>query len=184
MKKVGILLFNIILLVSCQENKVSEQQAELTKIGSTPKVDTTTSVVTSVDSSEIVKKWLISTIEDSFENDMVEYDKFCTKKYAEYKSDATGVGMDGGMDENAFIKKWKKEYDTKYAGMGVGFMISGQDWVTIKVTDCTLKNKTAHGDYIFQTIVEDMGPKVKYNRKVKVICSGNKFLIDDVLEYD
>lgn len=184
MKKVGILLFNIILLVSCQENKVSEQQADVIKVESLPKIDTITKSLPSVDSSEIVKKWLISTIEDSFKNDMVEYDKFCTKKYAEYKSDATGVGMDGGMDENAFIKKWKKEYDTKYAGMSVGFMISGQDWVTIKVTDCTLKNKTAHGDYIFHTIVEDMGPKVKYNREVKVIRSGNKFLIDDVLEYN
>ncbi len=184
MKKVGILLFNIIFLVSCQENKVSEQQAEVIKAESRPKTDTITKLLSSVDSSEIAKKWLISTIEDSFKNDMVEYDKFCTKKYAEYKSDATGVDMDGGMDENAFIKKWKKEYDTKYSGMGVGFMISGQDWDTIKVTNCTLKNKTTHGDYIFQTIVEDIGPKVKYNRDIKVIRLGKLFLIDDVLEYN
>jgi hypothetical protein len=170
--------------MSCQKNKISEEQTDITKTETKPKADTTISVVTNVDSAKIAKKWLISTIEDSFKNNMGEYDKICTKKYAEYKSDATGVGMDGGMDENAFKKKWKKEYDTKYAGMGVGFMISGQDWVTIKVTDCTLKNKTAHGDYIFQTIVEDIGPKVKYNREVKVIRSGNKFLIDDVLEYN
>jgi hypothetical protein len=184
MKKASVLLFSILLFISCQKNKTSEQQTEVTKIESTPKIDTTTSVVTSVDSSEIAKKWLIYTIEDSFKNDMVEYDKFCTKKYAEYKSDATGIDMDGGMDENAFIKKWKKEYDTKYSGMGVGFMISGQDWFTIKVTNCTLKNKTIHGDYIFQTIVEDIGPKVKYNRDIKVIRSGKSFLIDDVLEYN
>jgi len=92
--------------------------------------------------------------------------------------------MDGGLTPKAFQKKWKKDYNTKYSGMSVGFMISGQDWNTIKITDCTLKNKIANGGYIFKTVVEDIEAKAKYNRDVKVIRSGKTFLIDDVLEYN
>lgn len=184
MKKVYVLLFSIMFLASCQKNKTAEQQSEISQIDSNSKVDSISSVTSSVDSAEIAKKWLISTIEDSFKNNMGEYEKFCTKKYVEYKSDATGVSMDGGLTEKAFKKKWSKEYDTKYSGMGIGFMINAQDWNTIKVTEVKLKNKLENGGCFFKIVVEDIEAKAKYNRDVKVIRSGNTFLIDDVLEYN
>ncbi|MEA5459346.1 hypothetical protein VB796_09870 [Arcicella sp. LKC2W] len=183
MKKISILLFSILIFTACQKNKVAEQQTDSLKVESVAKVDTVAKSVI-VDSSEMAKKWLIYRIEDSFKNNMGEYDKICTKKYAEYKSDATGVGMDGGMDEKAFKKKWSKEYDTKYSGMGIGFMINAQDWNTIKVTEVQLKNKLENGCYFFKIVVEDIEAKAKYNRDVKVIRSGKAFLIDDVLEYN
>ncbi|PWK27891.1 hypothetical protein LV89_01298 [Arcicella aurantiaca] len=183
MKKINILLLSFIIFTACQKNKVAEQQADSVKVESIAKVDTMAKSV-NADSSDIAKKWLVSTIEDAFKNNMGEYDKFCTKKYAEYKSDATGVGMDGGLTEKAFKKKWSKDYDTKYSGMGIGFMINAQDWNTIKVTDVQLKNKLENGGYFFKIVVEDIEAKAKNNREVKVIRSSKSFLIDDVLEYN
>jgi len=183
MKKINILLFSFIIFTACQKNKVAEQRADSLKVENIVQADTVATSV-KVDSSEIAKKWLVDKIEDTFKNDLGEYDKFCTKKYAEYKSDATGVGMDGGLTEKAFKKKWSKDYDTKYSGIGIGFMINAQDWNTIKVTDVQLKNKLENGGYLFKIVVDDIEAKARNNRDVKVIRSGKSFLIDDVLEYN
>ncbi len=61
-----------------------------------------------------------------------------------------------------------------------------QDWVNPKVTRCTLKNKNADGSLIFNVIIEDADTESKYihTRDIKVIPSGNTFIISDILEYD
>jgi hypothetical protein len=140
--------------------------------------------------SEDAKAWLIKSIENEFADPLFEdknQDKkvsIYTKNYEEYKTDAISIDYDGGMTEEAFKKKWTGKYDTKYAGMGTGFLISSQDWVKISITNCTLKSDlSTDSTMVFDVIIEDKEAKAKYKRDIKVIKSGNSYLIDDVLEY-
>jgi hypothetical protein len=141
--------------------------------------------------SQDAKAWLIKSIENEFADPLFEdknQDKkkvsIYTKNYEEYKTDAISIDYDGGMTEEAFKKKWTGKYDTKYAGMGTGFLISSQDWVKISITNCTLKgDMSTDSTMVFDVIIEDKEAKAKYKRDIKVIKSGNSYLIDDVLEY-
>jgi macrodomain Ter protein organizer (MatP/YcbG family) len=140
--------------------------------------------------SEDAKTWLIKSIENEFADPLFEdenQDKkvsIYTKSYEEYKTDAISIDYDGGMTEEAFKKKWGGKYDTKYAGIGTGFLISGQDWVKISITNCTLKSDlSTDSTMVFDVMIEDKEAKAKYKRDIKVIKSDNSFLIDDVLEY-
>ncbi len=141
--------------------------------------------------SEDAKAWLIKSIENEFADPLFEdknQDKkkvsIYTKNYEEYKTDAISIDYDGGMTEEAFKKKWTGKYDSKYAGMGTGFLISSQDWVKISITNCTLKgDMSTDSTMVFDVIIEDKEAKAKYKRDIKVIKSGNSYLIDDVLEY-
>jgi hypothetical protein len=140
--------------------------------------------------SEDAKVWLIKSIENEFADPLFEdenQDKkvsIYTKSYEEYKTDAISIDYDGGMTEEAFKKKWDGKYDTKYAGIGTGFLISGQDWVKISITNCTLKSDlSTDSTMVFDVMIEDKEAKAKYKRDIKVIKSGDSFLIDDILEY-
>jgi hypothetical protein len=140
--------------------------------------------------SEDAKTWLIKSIENEFADPLFEdenQDKkasIYTKSYEEYKTDAISIDYDGGMTEEAFKKKWDGKYDTKYAGIGTGFLISGQDWVKISISNCTLKsNLSTDSTMVFDVMIEDKEAKAKYKRDIKVIKSGDSFLIDDILEY-
>jgi hypothetical protein len=45
------------------------------------------------------------------------------------KEDAMNVDMDvdGSLTEKEFEDKWKGKFDTSKAGIGIGFLITGQD---------------------------------------------------------
>ena len=182
MKKITTYLLAIITIISCQNQQ--SQQEENTVVKVTPPSNSVTSKSKIIDSTDLAKKWLIQTIESTFKNNQGEMKGICTPEYEAYKTDAIGVGMDGGMTLSEFKKKWSKKYNTALAGTSVGFMISGQDWQSIKVSKCELKSKTAEGAYLFESIIEDIGPNMKYKRDIKVIPTDKSFLISDVLEYN
>lgn len=187
--KIIILFITLISMISCQKSQ--EQKSEL-KIQESVNKDTvipdtkiSKNVKKPLTEDELAKKWLIENVEENFNTADGLIDKICTKSYAEYKSDAIGIEYDGGLTPKAFKKKWKGKFDIKYAGTGTGFLISGQDWVKIKVIKCELSPVKLKEGYVFETTIEDIGATTKtiYKRDIKVVPSGNTFLIADVLEY-
>ena len=171
------LLITLLSFTSCQ-NKTKKIEVEVNSDSVSTDIK-----VAKITESDLAKKWLIESIETNFKTPEGLIDSICTKDYATYKSDAIGVEYDGGMTQQAFEKKWKNKFDVKHVGIGTGFLISGQDWETIKVTKCELSPIELKEGYLFETIIEDLPSKTIYKRDIKVIQSGKSFLIADVLEY-
>jgi hypothetical protein len=184
MKKSAVLFLMVLISISCQnrptkkEELVEKTTTENTKIER--KEDNQAS-----NNSESAKKWLIETIQTYFKKDFPKMSGITTKTYEEYKTEATNVDLDTdvAMTQTEFENKWKNKYDTKYAGIGFGFLISGQDWGKIKITKCNLLSEN-DDSYVFQTILSDTEFKTDYKRDIRIIKSGNSFLIDDVKEYN
>jgi hypothetical protein len=177
------LLITLLYLVSCQKNQ--EQKGEV-KTQESVNQDTLVSDISSkaLTQSDLAQKWLTAKIEENFKTPDGLIDSICTKNYAEYKSDAIGVEYDGGLTQKTFEKKWKGKFDVKHVGIGTGFLISGQDWTKIKVTKCELSPLKLKEGYLFETEIGDIGTvTTTYKRDIKVVSSGNSFLIADVLEY-
>jgi hypothetical protein len=88
-----------------------------------------------------------------------------TGDYYDYKEDAMNVDMDvdGSLTEKEFNDKWKENLIQK-AGMGIGFLIAGQDWSKIEVTKCQLISENA-GSYLFDVVLTDKQPKEVYQLK-------------------
>jgi hypothetical protein len=174
------LIITIFSIFSCQKKQENKQETIINKdiIVS----DVSHKVLTE---SDLAQKWLTQKIEENFKTPDGLIDSICTKDYSTYKSDAIGVEYDGGLTQRAFEKKWKGKFDVKHAGVGTGFLISGQDWVKIKVNKCELSPLKLKEGYLFETMIEDVGATTKttYKRDIKVVPSGNSFLISDVLEY-
>lgn len=183
MKSVFALLLIVFAIFSCTKNSSEE---------------TETINQSTIDSTEIdpklypdqVKDWLIKSIENEFSDPLFEDsakiahpNDIYTNAYEEYKTDAIGIEYDGGMTEAAFKEKWSKIYNTKYAGIGTGFLISAQDWGKIKVTDCKLIEPQNDAFLMFHVIIEDLEFKSKYTRDIKVVKQEGKYKIDDILEY-
>ncbi len=185
MKKIIILLFAQVFFC-CQSKQKEVVTTE--KIVNQDSISTDKKVLeTDLPESEKAKLWLVKSIENYFISDLTLMDSVmnsvCTKTYTSYKSDATGVDMDGGLTVKEFEKKWKGKFNTKLGGAGVGFLISGQDWTKIKVSKCTLSSKKIDEGYLFETVITDVGV-ADYKRDIKVVKSGDNFLIADVLEYE
>lgn len=128
--------------------------------------------------------WLKMAIEGHFNSDNFPDSLISTPTYYQYKSDATSVGYAGGLTETEFTAKWKDVYDTRLAGMGTGFLISGQDYGRIKVLSCKLEPPVRADGFLFSVVIEDLDFKAKYKREIRVISAGSSFLIDDVHEYE
>jgi hypothetical protein len=179
MKKITLII-TIFSILSCQKKQENKQETIANK-------DTIVSDVPLkvLSESDLAKKWLVEKIEENFKTPDGLIDSICTKSYATYKSDAIGVGYDGGLTQKVFEKKWKDKFDVKHAGTGTGFLISGQDWVKIKVNKCELSPLKLKEGYLFETTIEDFGATSKtiYKRDIKIVPSRNSFLISDVLEY-
>lgn len=131
------------------------------------------------------KKWIKRNIESHFNNDeifMKGFSYLCTNQYAEFKKDATNVGLyDVGMTKLEFKNKWGRRY-SKYAGIGEGFMIAGTDFGRIEVTKCRFIRKTEMGGFLFEALIVDKTFASKFQRQVVLIRFRNSFLIDNVLE--
>lgn len=173
------LIISLFSFISCQNTtKKNEVEVKTDSVSTDVKASETPE-------SDLAKKWLIESIEANFKTAEGLIDSICTKDYATYKSDAIGVEYDGGMTQQAFEKKWKDKFDVKHAGVGTGFLISGQDWVKINVKKCELSPLKLKEGYLFETLIEDVGATTKtiYKRDIKVVSAGSSFLIADVLEY-
>jgi len=174
MKKILVLIACAMQFIACNtdEKSVSEtkQQTETTP---TPK-----------DKSTEAKKWLMQAIEKYFNTPESNYQTITTPQYYEYKNDATNVDLDGGMTLQAFQTKWNTKYDTKYAGVGVGFFISGQDYGKISVTKCDAIASSQANQYRFDVQIDDTEMKAKYHREIVLVEVNNSFLIDDVKEFE
>lgn len=175
MKKIISTILVAITLVACNES-ISDSKSE-TNLSEK-------SISKKNEQTAAAKKWLIKAIEDFFLNNMSDQKMITTTRYNEYKSDAIGVDMDGGMTAKEFQLKWGKIYDTNYAGMGVGFLISGQDYGKIKVTKCDAKASNVENEFIFDVQIDVPEMKAVYHREIKLVESNNSFLIDDVKEFD
>jgi hypothetical protein len=191
MKKILLCIIIAHVFVACKpKQKEVSSEVEMPKITNQDTVSSDQKIdANKLPDTEKAKQWLVKSIESYFVSDLTLMDSvmnsICTKTYFTYKSDATGVDMDGGMTKKGFEKKWKNKFNTQFGGSGVGFLISGQDWTKIKVSKCVLSNKKADEGYLFETIITDKGvADYNYKREIKVIKSGDNFLIADVLEYE
>jgi len=134
------------------------------------------------DLSEDAKEWLEMVIPSVFNDGGFAMKDICTEEYYQYKTDATGVGYDGGMKETAFHGKWRNSFDTKYAGMGVGFLISGQDYGKIELPTINYIKRDTKDNYIFDLVIRDVDGKVNYPITIKIVPRGKAYLIADVLQ--
>jgi hypothetical protein len=128
--------------------------------------------------------WLTEVIENHLNEGGYHMEDICTSRYYEYKMDAVQVGYDGGLTEAEFKKKWSADYNMKYAGIGTGFLISGQDWGNVKVTKCTPKSDGKNGFLLLNVTIRDIEFNVSYHRDIKIVPIGKAYQIDDVVEYD
>lgn len=137
--------------------------------------------------AEEAKKWLEKSIPEYFKADISEQDKMMrdmtTKKYYEFKTDATNVDLDvdGSLTLKKFKEKWENDYDTNFAGINTGFLISDQDWINVEVRKCEIETALPNV-YTFNVILADDGFKAKYRRRIKVIKENDKFLVDGIIE--
>jgi hypothetical protein len=137
----------------------------------------------SLSQSDKAKKWLVESIESYFDKDKPEMGTFTTKRYAEYKTDAMNIEFDseGSLTKVEFEKKWKGIYNTKKAGFDSGFLISAQDWIKPRVTDCNLKSEKGNS-IIFEVVIADEGFKAKYLREITLVKESDSFKIDNVVD--
>ncbi len=134
--------------------------------------------------AERARGWLTKSIEYNFGHENAEnMAKIFTKTYYEYKLDAINVDYDG-MSLEEFEQKWKDRFNTKYAGIGTGFIISGQDYGKIKVSSCKCISNTPDSVYVFKSTISDSQFKIDYVRDIKLVPSGDTFLVADILEYN
>ncbi|WP_430827312.1 hypothetical protein [Chryseobacterium indologenes] len=176
-----MIIASLFSIIACKE----EKKENITQSRPQVKEEVVQEAKSQANESEEAKKWLQKNIEDYFKADLVAQEKvmqkITTKEYFDYKTDATNVDLDvdGSLTEKEFEDKWKKKFDIKKAGTGVGFLISGQDWDEIKVSKCKLL-ESKKNDFLFDIVLADEKLKAKYPIKVKVIKNKDSFVIADV----
>ncbi|WP_153399518.1 hypothetical protein [Chryseobacterium vaccae] len=178
------IIASLFLVIACKEEKkepMAKDEPQKVEVKENVAAENTE------DESQAAQKWLKENIIAYFKTDLGSMDKamqkITTKDYYEYKTDAMNVDMDvdGSLTEKEFQDKWKTKFDTKKAGVGSGFLISGQDWINVEVGSCELKS-SSKDSYLFNVVLNDDGFKAKYPSQVKVVKEDGKFLIADVLE--
>lgn len=126
------------------------------------------------------QKWIETEIPKAFNTQLNPIETIATEKYQRYKSDAINVDFDGGLSEEAFHEKWKKEYNTKKAGIGMSFILGVQDYEMVKVERTRFVKKLSPTSYLFQvsfSFSQNIGTVA-----VQLIVEEheNSFLISDV----
>ncbi|MET3036940.1 hypothetical protein ABXT08_12595 [Chryseobacterium sp. NRRL B-14859] len=179
------IIASLFLIIACKEEKKNISTQAVSQ--SQTKGNVILEDKPQANESEEAQKWLEKSIEGYFKADIGEgaqnMQKITTKDYFDYKMDAMNVDLDvdGSLTEKEFQNKWKTNFDTGKAGVGVGFLIAGQDWDEIKVTKCRLIS--ANGNtYQYDVLLTDKELKAEYPIKVKVVKENNSFLIADVLQ--
>lgn len=184
-KRAAVFCLIVLVYCGCSQNK-QPAQLEQVKVPAKP----VEKHIVKSDEAERAKQWLLTSIKNRYKENGLEdttVDMF-TEQYLNYKGDAIGREYDG-LTEQQFADKWKNKYNTKLANRE-SFLINQQDWFNIAVTRCELQNKTLDNGYMFNVIIEDLHDEgelpseYQHKRDIKVIPSGDSFLIDDILEYD
>lgn len=178
------IIASLFLIIGCKEEK---KDAVATQPEPEVKENVVPEAKPQANESEEAKKWLEKSIEEYFKSDLVNQDKvmqkITTKDYYDYKTDATNVDLDidGSLTEKEFNDKWKGKFNTQKAGVGVGFLITGQDWDKIQVTKCQLISENENS-FLFDVVLNDKAFKSEYPVKVKVMKENGSFLIADILQ--
>ncbi|PWN69160.1 hypothetical protein C1631_013945 [Chryseobacterium phosphatilyticum] len=175
------IIVSLFLIIACkQEKKEAVAQNELQV-----KEEVIQETKRHTSEAEDAKKWLQKNIEDYFKADLVAQEKIMQKMttldYFDYKTDATNVDMDidGSLTTKEFQDKWRKKFDVQKAGVGYGFLITGQDWDDIKISSCKILAEGQH-DFLFDVVLSDKKLNAEYPITVSVIKDHNAFLIADV----
>lgn len=173
----NVIFASLFLIIACKETKKengkSSETENISKINSAE--------------TEAAKRWLEKSIENYFSADISDQEKIMqnitTKGYYEFKTDATNVDMDvdGSLSLQDFQKKWKTKFDVQKAGVGVGFLITGQDWDKITITKCDAILESEN-TYLFDVILTDKKNNANYPIQISVFKHQNSYLIGDVLQ--
>jgi hypothetical protein len=126
------------------------------------------------------QKWVETEIPKAFNSQLYPIESLATEKYQRYKSDAINVDFDGGLSEEAFHETWKKEYNTKKAGIGLSFILGVQDYEMVKVERARFVKKISPTSYLF--LVSFSYSENSGTVAVQLIVEEheNSFLISDV----
>ena len=126
------------------------------------------------------QKWIETEIPKAFNSQLNPIESLATDKYQHYKSDAINVDFDGGLTEASFHEKWKKEFNTKKAGIGLSFILGVQDYELVKVERARFVKKTSPTSYLF--LVSFSYSENSGTVAVQLIVEEyeNSFLISDV----
>lgn len=179
MKK--IIIITLLLIISCKDTVQKKVNINSTALESDAKKN--------FSEAQEANKWLEESIVRYFKTDLSNQDKIMkemtTKDYYEFKTDATNVDLDtdNSLNLKEFQQKWGEKYDTGFAGINTGFLISGQDWINIEVRKSEVLT-SLNNVYIFDVILADDGYKAQYHRKIKVLQENNRFLVDGIIELE
>lgn len=174
-----ILLPASLLFIACQSNS---------KINSDKQTDSIAHVQDTASTSWKNEgcAWLKTNVEKNFTNDGREnMEAITTPEYYEYKSDATNVDLivDGSLTSAEFEEKWGSKFDTKYAGIGAGFLISGQDWGSITLSTCDYM-KGNEQEATYKVLISDCQYNTDYHREITLVRDQENFKIANVKEFD
>ncbi|WP_426477820.1 hypothetical protein ACP3T3_21940 [Chryseobacterium sp. CBSDS_008] len=177
-----MIITSLFLIIACKEEKKESKKAVEPQL-----VNEKTVLTNEFRESEEAQKWLKQSIVDYFKADIgngeKNMQKITTKVYFDYKTDAMNVDLDvdGSLTAKEFQDKWKSKFDTGKAGVGVGFLISAQDWNNIEVGSCDLELSSTD-EYLFNVVLTDKNFKAEYPSVIKVVKENGSFLIADVLQ--
>jgi len=175
----------VIALFSCQTNtKSSTKEADEKSIDS---ISLRNDVIEKELDTVVAKNWLTKSILDFFDGTNSDMQKITTPQYYEFKMDAMNVDLEteGSLSAVEFRNKWQDKYDLNIHPTQTGFLISGQDWGTIKIGHISVKNvNNSYKSITFSTLIRDKELEIDYNRDIIVVENESKYLIADVLEYD
>ncbi len=179
MKFISIILISLVF-ISCQ----SKPSNSGSKIGDTTAIADTKTTQDQIEANAC--SWLKTQVESYFnqeESSIME--SMTTKEYYAYKMDAMNVdlGLDGSLTLAEFNRKWSPTFQVKYAGVGVGFLISNQDWKEIKLSTCDIVKETAT-EIILKVLISDCGLSIDYHREITIVKVDGNYKISDVKEYD
>jgi hypothetical protein len=126
------------------------------------------------------QQWIETQIPKAFNSQLNPIESLATDTYQNYKSDAINVDFDGGLTEDAFHEKWKKEYTTKKAGIGLSFILGVQDYELVKVERARFVKKISPTSYLFLVSLSYAKNAGTVAVQLIVIEHENSFLISDV----
>jgi len=126
------------------------------------------------------QKWIETEIPKAFNTQLNPIKSLATEKYQRYKSDAINVDFDGGLSEADFHKKWKKDFDTQKAGIGLSFILGVQDYETVKIERARFVKKITPTSYLFLVSFSYFENSGTIAVQLIVEEHENSFLISDV----
>lgn len=171
-----LLIITTLGLMACNESpKITENKTE-------PNTSSDVSKIVLEDTTKAAA-WLIDVVTRHFEHNDPSMEKMSTKDYYQYKTEAANVdmGINGSLDRLDFEQKWKDKFNTKYAGIQTGFLISAQDNGKVIVNSFDFL-KEEDKKLWFNVILEDIDFKTKFRREIAIVKEDNLFKLADVKE--